>query len=145
MLTSCLAPHRTNIEEPIIWTSSVAQAFDNLTQAFTSAPILVHINLEKPFIIDEDASNFALGNVLSQIAHDVELHPVAFIQENLNLQKSIMKSRTELLAIVDSFKQWCHFLEGLPHQIIVYNNHKNLKYFQNVMIIYQNSKLVVKI
>ena len=73
-----------------------------MKEAFPSAPILVHINLEKPFIIDEDASNFALGNVLSQIAHDVELHPVAFIQENLNLQKSIMKSRTELLAIVDS-------------------------------------------
>ena len=41
----------------------------------------------------------------------------------------------ELLSIVDSFEQWRHFLEGSPHQIIVYNDHKNLTYFQNARIL----------
>ena len=37
---------------------SVAETFDNLKKAFTYAPILVHANLEKPFIIKADALDF---------------------------------------------------------------------------------------
>ena len=41
----------------------------------------------------------------------------------------------ELLAIIDSFEQWKHLLEGSPHQIIVYNDHKNFTNFQNARIL----------
>ena len=41
----------------------------------------------------------------------------------------------ELLAIVDSFQQWHHFLEGLSQQIIVYNDQKNLTYFQSAQVL----------
>ena len=41
----------------------------------------------------------------------------------------------ELLEIIDSFEQWRHLLEGSPHQIIVYNDHKNLTYFQNARVL----------
>jgi hypothetical protein len=37
--------------------------------------------------------------------------------------------------VVDSFAQWQHFLEGLPHQIIIYSDHKNLTYFQTVRVL----------
>ena len=58
--------------------TSASDAFDSLKQAFTSAPILVHVDLEKPFIIEVDTFDFALGSVVSQIAHDEKLHPIAF-------------------------------------------------------------------
>jgi hypothetical protein len=32
----------------------------------------------------------------------------------------------ELLAIMDAFEKWHHFLEGVQHEIIMYSNHKNL-------------------
>ena len=35
----------------------------------------------------------------------------------------------ELLAVVTSFQQWRHYLEGSPHLITVYSDHKNLIYF----------------
>ena len=41
----------------------------------------------------------------------------------------------ELLAIVDSFAQWRHFLEGSSHQITVFSDHKNLAYFQNARVL----------
>ena len=41
----------------------------------------------------------------------------------------------ELLAIVDSFVQWRHFLEGSPHKVIVFSDHKNLAYFQNARVL----------
>ena len=39
--------------------------FDGIKQAFTSAPVLAHVDLQKPFIIEADASDFALGSILS--------------------------------------------------------------------------------
>ena len=53
-------------------------AFEILKKAFTSAPILAHVDPEKPFIIEADASDFALGSILSQRGNDKKLHPVAF-------------------------------------------------------------------
>jgi hypothetical protein len=32
--------------------------------AFTSAPILIHLDPAKPFIVETDASDFALGAIL---------------------------------------------------------------------------------
>jgi hypothetical protein len=49
---------------------------------------------------------------------DQELHPVAY------LSRSLIKSEQnyeifdkELLAIVASFKEWRHYLEGNPHRL----------------------------
>ena len=53
-------------------------AFESLKKAFTSHPILAHVDSEKPFVIEADASNFALGSILSQQGDDERLHPVAF-------------------------------------------------------------------
>ena len=36
---------------------------------------------------------------------------------------------------MDSFVQWRHFLEGSPYQVIIFNDHKNLSYFQNARVL----------
>ena len=36
---------------------------------------------------------------------------------------------------MDSFTQWMHFLEGSSHQVIVFSDHKNLAYFQDVRVL----------
>ena len=35
----------------------------------------------------------------------------------------------EMIAIVEAFKQWQHYLEGARHQILVLTDHHNLKKF----------------
>jgi hypothetical protein len=35
----------------------------------------------------------------------------------------------ELLAIVETMKQWRHYLEGANHKILIECDHKNLEYF----------------
>ncbi len=40
-----------------------------LKQAFCSAPILAYLDHEGEFIVDTDASNYAIGDVLSKV-HD---------------------------------------------------------------------------
>ena len=36
---------------------------------------------------------------------------------------------------MNSFAQWRHFLEGSPHQVIVFSDHKNLAHFQNDLVL----------
>ena len=96
-----------------------------------STPILAHVDPEKPFIIEADASDFALGSILSQPGEDGHLHLVAFHSRKFNVAEINYEVRDkELLVVVDSFTQWWHFLGGSPHQIIIYSDHKNLTYFQ---------------
>ena len=62
-----------------------------------------------------------------QISDDGELHPVAFHSQKFEAAEINNEIHDkELLAIVDSFQQWCQFLKGSSQQIIVYNDHKNL-------------------
>jgi hypothetical protein len=41
----------------------------------------------------------------------------------------------ELLAIVDSFQEWRHFLEKAQHPITICTDHKNLKYFISTKVL----------
>jgi hypothetical protein len=66
-------------DKPFSWNPMAQAAFDTLKMAFTSAPVLIHPDPAKPFIVETDASDFALGAILSQFGIDGLLHPVAFI------------------------------------------------------------------
>ena len=37
----------------------------------------------------------------------------------------------ELLAIVEAFKTWKHYLEGFRHKVLVFTNHNNLQQFMD--------------
>ena len=113
---------------PFIWSNEQQNAFDKLKHLFTSAPILVHPDSNKPFIVETDASNFAVGAILSQ-EHDGKIHPVAFLSKSLTkCQKNYQIYDKELLAIKVALEEWRHFLEGARHQFIVYTDHKNLTF-----------------
>ena len=100
------------------------------------APILVHPDFSKPFFLETDASDFALGAVLSQSGEDKRLHLVAFHSRKFTTAKINYEIHDkELLAIVDSFQEWRHFLEGALHPITVYTDHKNLEYFMSSRVL----------
>ncbi|MBW0509306.1 hypothetical protein O181_049021 [Austropuccinia psidii MF-1] len=56
--------------------------FHQLKEAFTTAPILSHFNPSLHTIVETNASNYALGAVLSQVS-DSEKHPIAFDSRKL--------------------------------------------------------------
>ena len=103
-------------------------AFKSLKMAFTSAPILAHVDPKKPFIIEADA----LGSILSQRGNDEKLHPMAFHSRKFDAAEINYEIHDkELLAIVDSFMQWRNFLDGSSHQVTIFSDHKKLAYFQD--------------
>ena len=49
------------------WDSMAQQSFETLKTMFTSAPILAHPDPKLPFIVETNASSFAIGCILSQV------------------------------------------------------------------------------
>jgi len=50
---------------PFVWGSDQQKSFDKLKELFTTAPILRNSDNNKPFIVETDDSNFAVGAILS--------------------------------------------------------------------------------
>src|SRR5258706_10369583 len=98
------------------WTTEAEQAFTKLKSLFTTAPILAHFEPSRPVIVETDASDFALGAVLSQRAVDGKLHPCAFHSRKFTLAEINYEIHDkELLAVVDSFKHWHRYLDECLH------------------------------
>jgi hypothetical protein len=55
----------TKKNQVIVWTPEADKAFTQFKEAFTSAPVLAHVDPARPFTIEADASDFALGSILS--------------------------------------------------------------------------------
>jgi transposase InsO family protein len=115
---------------PFIWDSKTTNAFNTLKLAFIQAPTLAHFNPEFRCIVETDASDYAIAAILSQLGTDGILHPVAFHSRSMSppeLNYEIYDK--ELLAIIEAFRHWRHYLEGSRHQVEVITDHKNLEYF----------------
>ena len=102
-----------------VWQSTpeFKQAQKQLVQAFSSPPVLRHFDAEEPTIVETDASNFALGGILSQ-KHKGQRHPIAFHSPKFTeAEINYDTADKELLAIVDCFKRWRQYLEGAKYHV----------------------------
>ena len=80
-------------------------------------------------VIETDASAFALGCILSQYPGK-RLHPVAFHSWKLHdAERNYEIHDKELLAILEPFREWKHYLLGADEPVMVYTDHQNLQYF----------------
>ncbi|RZK39669.1 MAG: hypothetical protein EOO61_07030 [Hymenobacter sp.] len=80
-------------------------------------------------ILETDASDFAIGGILSQM-HDDGQHPVGFYSRKLRHEEINYDTHDkELLSIIECFKAWRHFTMETPTPVTVYSDHNNLKYF----------------
>lgn len=74
----------TSSKLPFIWSQEADAAFSKLKELFTSAPVLIHPDLSKQFIVEVDASDLGVGTMLSQCSGPAEkLQPCAFFSRCL--------------------------------------------------------------
>uniref|UniRef100_A0A0W0FWR6 Reverse transcriptase-rnase h-integrase n=1 Tax=Moniliophthora roreri TaxID=221103 RepID=A0A0W0FWR6_MONRR len=66
------------------WTPGCQAAFDLLKKKFLSEPILIMLNVDKPFIIEADTSKWATGAVLRQQEADNKWHPCGYLSKSLS-------------------------------------------------------------
>ena len=111
------------------WVEVHEKSFSTLKVAFTTAPVLVIPDQGRPFIVETDASNFAVGAVLSQYDNNNRLHPCAFMSKGLKdaeVRYDIYDK--ELLAIITALKEWRHYLQGTKEPFKIFCDHRNLKF-----------------
>ncbi len=117
---------------PFEWADKHEKAFQTLRQRVTESPVLREADPDKPFEVETDASGFAMGAQLGQRDENDKLHPIAFYSAKFHgpeLNYPIYDK--ELLAIINSFKEWRVYLQGAKHQVEVFSDHKNLVHFTN--------------
>ena len=108
-------------------------AFTRLRQAFTEAPILQHFDPERHIRIETDASGYAIGGVLSQLTLQTgQWNPVAFFSRKMIPAETRYETHDgELLAIVEAFKTWRHYLEDCKHKVLILTDYNTLCQFMN--------------
>lgn len=112
------------------WTEEAQQALTALKAAFTSAALLKHYNPLRQLVLETDASDYAIAGILSQVHNDGRTYPIAFFSRKMTpAELNYEIHDKEMLAIVSSFKEWRHYLEGTQYPIDVVTDHRSLEYF----------------
>ena len=115
-IAKCLHSLSEN-DKPFVWSKDCQEAFDTLKGKLTNAPILAHPDFSQPFTLDTDASNQAIGAVLSQNIDGKEC-VIAYASRVLTkAERRYCVTRKELLAIVTFVTQFRHYLCGRKFKI----------------------------
>ena len=122
----------TSVKTSFRWNTEADSAFRDLKDRFSKAPILVHPDPSKQFIVEIDASDTGVGAVLSQCSGlDQKMHPCAFFSRRLSpAERNYDVGDRELLAIKLALEEWRHWLEGSEQPVQIWTDHKNLAYLQ---------------
>jgi len=111
------------------WSSEAQTAFDNLKQALVEATSLAFPCPNRPCTLDTDASDVAIGAILSQTI-DGEERPIAFFSRVLNdAQRNYCTTRRELLAVIAALQHFRHYLIGV--KVILRTDHHSLKWLNS--------------
>lgn len=114
---------------PFIWDAFCDESFHKLKTALINYPILQYPNFQQTFYVTSDASDVAIGAILSQIVNDEDL-PIAYASRVLNdAERHYSTVEKELLAIVWSVKRFRPYLFGQSFKIRT--DHKPLIFLYN--------------
>jgi hypothetical protein len=103
--------------------------FDSLKAALMSSKVMHFADETKPFILETDCSDYAMGAVLSQYFTG-NLHPVAYYSKMLiPAEINYPIHDKELLAIIRALREWKVYLKEMVKPVTVYTDHKSLEYF----------------
>jgi hypothetical protein len=117
----------THKDTPFHWTTQTTEAFEELKKRMTKAPVLCIPNAELPFTVTTDASDFAVGAVLSQDQGNGP-QPVAYTSRKMNVhERNYAAHEKETLAIMHALSKWRVYLEGRP--FTVFTDHCTLRHF----------------
>ncbi len=113
--------------KPVEWDDDSRLAFENLKKALANGLEFFRIELDEPFILRTDASDFALCAVLEQ-QREVKWVPVAFYSRKLaKSQKNCTPRRKETYAIVAALRKWAGWIGFQP--VVVKTDHRSLEHW----------------
>ncbi len=117
-------------DEKFLWNNECGISFETLKKSIISPPVLQYPDFSKEFIITTDASNYAIGAILSQGKINSD-RPIAFASRTLNkAERNYSTTEKELAAIVWAVKHFRPYVFGTKFKIVT--DHKPLLYVFNI-------------
>ena len=114
------------------WGEEKQKAFKEIKRLIMSEPVLHQPDQTKPFKVEVDASNYAMGTVLMQRDEKNILHPVAFFSKSMNeAQHNYDIYNKELLGLREMLRHWRQYLFQPQHKVQIYTDHTNLLFWKN--------------
>ena len=99
------------------WTSQCEEAFLELKERLTTAPLLHHPDLTKPFFLWTDASEEGFGAVLEQ-EENGKRHPIAYASRQTNeAERKYCPTELEVAALIFRVEHFEVYLLGHSSQI----------------------------
>lgn len=115
--------------QKINWSVACERAFQSVKRNLMTPPVLGYPDANGgKFILDTDASGFAMSGVLSQIqnGHEVVL---SYASNGFNdRQKNYCTTKRELLAVVTYLNKFRHFIQYQGDNFMVRTDHASLKW-----------------
>ncbi|CAC5414124.1 unnamed protein product [Mytilus coruscus] len=106
------------------------EAFTKLKEVLTSAPILGYPIIGSKFILETDASDKALGAVLSQEQDGQEIVIAYMSKAMTKTEQSYCVTRKELLAVVCALRHFHSYLYGQP--ILIRTDNSAVSWMRNL-------------
>ena len=111
------------------WDEKCQHAFETLKQLLVTASVLAYPTDEGDYVLDTDASNYAMGAVLSQVQNGEE-RVIAYASQTLShTQQNHCTTKKELLAVVTFVEHFRYYLYGRPFTIR--SDHASLRWLRN--------------
>ena len=108
----------TKKNQPFIWGPEQQTAFETLKDRLMKYPVLAPPLPEGKYIIDTDASDFAMGAVLQQEQHGT-VRVIAYASKTFDAaERQYCTTRKELAAVIYALKEFRHYVLGGVHFLL---------------------------
>ncbi|CAB0033045.1 unnamed protein product [Trichogramma brassicae] len=112
-----------------VWGPEQEEAFDALKRCLSEASVLVRPDFSKEFSIQTDASDYAVGAVLTQEYEDGE-HPVYYVSRVLSrAEQRYTTTEKECLAVIWAIEKFRPYVEGSRFKVVT--DHRALTWLRN--------------
>lgn len=120
----------TKTKTKFVWTEKCEVAFNTLKQLLCTAPVLNTPDYTKQFSISCDASDVAIGAVLTQ-GEDGDERVIAYFSQKLSpAERKYSVTERECLAVIRAIEHYRGYVEG--SRFVVFCDHSSLTYLKTM-------------
>ena len=112
------------------WNECCTEAFQELKRRLTNPPILAFPRFDCKFLLATDASDSAIGAVLSQVQEGAEKVIAYWSRQLTKAERNYSTIEREALAIVKAVKEFYPYLYG--HEFVLLTDHQPLVHLNNL-------------
>lgn len=122
------------------WSEAAEEALEQLKAVLTSAPVLTNPDYTRPFIIETDASQLAVGAALLQEFDDGKRIIGYFSKKLSSTQRKYSATERECLGVLLAVENFRHYIEGST--FIVETDAKSITWLFSLSAANANSRLL---